>query len=133
MFEDLDPEQSPLLKHLEKKTSRGEELTEEDFMEPLEPFPEFKRKMEREFDEITEQFKRLSIENPEQEIIEDSDDVGNNNVEKTDLSYMSQISIINDESEVTYADACKESFKSFTSSLLLHSLSFLCTEFMGTL
>ena len=133
MFEDLDPEQSPLLKHLERKTSRGEELTEEDFMEPLEPFPEFKRKMEREFDEITEQFKRLSIENPEQEIIEDIDDVGNNNVEKTDLSYMSQISIINDESEVTYADACKESFKSFTSSLLLHSLSFLCTEFMGIL
>ena len=133
MFEDLDPEQSPLLKHLEKKTSRGEELTEEDFMEPLEPFPEFKRKMEREFDEITEQFKRLSIENPEQEIIEDIDDVGNNNVEKTDLSYMSQISIINDESDVYCASAFNGPLKSFASSLLLHSLSFLCTELMGIL
>ena len=42
-------------------------MIEQDF---LEPFPVFKKKMEREFDEITEQFKRLSLENPDEEMAE---------------------------------------------------------------
>ena len=65
LFDDMDPELSPLMKNLERKLRTGETVTEEDF---LEPFPTFRRKMEREFDEITEQFKRLSIENPDEEL-----------------------------------------------------------------
>ena len=64
LFDDLDPESSPLMKNLERKSKCGERMTEEDF---LDPFPVFKRKIEKEFDEITEQFRRLSIENPESE------------------------------------------------------------------
>ena len=64
LFDDLDPESSPLMKNLERKSRCGERMTEEDF---LDPFPVFKRKIEKEFDEITEQFRRLSIENPENE------------------------------------------------------------------
>ena len=64
LFDDLDPESSPLMKNLERKSKCGEKMTEEDF---LDPFPVFKRKIEKEFDEITEQFRRLSIENPETE------------------------------------------------------------------
>ena len=62
LFEDLDPDSSPLLKHLERKRKSGAKLTENDF---TESFPLFKKKMEKEFDEITEKFKRLSIENPD--------------------------------------------------------------------
>ena len=64
LFDDLDPESSPLMKNLERKSKCGERMTEEDF---LDPFPVFKRKIEKEFDEITEQFRRLSIENPKTE------------------------------------------------------------------
>ena len=41
----------------------GEALSEEDF---TEPFPQFRRKIEKEFDEITEQFRRLSIDDAEE-------------------------------------------------------------------
>ena len=68
LFEDLDPDSSPLLKHLERKRKSGVQLTEDDF---TESFPLFKKKMEKEFDEITEKFKRLSIENPD---IQDDED-----------------------------------------------------------
>ena len=67
LFDDMDPDHSPLMKNLERKQRTGETMTEEDF---LEPFPVFKRKMEREFDEITEQFKRLSIDNLDEEMAE---------------------------------------------------------------
>ena len=67
LFEDLDPDSSPLIQRLDRKAQSGEKICEEDF---IEPFPEFRRKMEKEFDEITEQFKRLSIENPD-EIIDE--------------------------------------------------------------
>ena len=70
LFEDLDPDSSPLLKHLERKKKSGAKLTDDDF---TESFPLFKKKMEREFDEITEKFKRLSIENPEINDIDESD------------------------------------------------------------
>ena len=62
LFEDLDPESSPLMKHLESKRKSGAKLSDEDF---AESFPLFKKKMEKEFDEITEKFKRLSIDNPD--------------------------------------------------------------------
>lgn len=67
LFDDMDPDHSPLMKNLERKQRTGETMTEEDF---LEPFPVFKKKMEREFDEITEQFKRLSIDNLDEEMAE---------------------------------------------------------------
>ena len=67
LFDDMDPDHSPLMKNLERKQRTGETMTEEDF---LEPFPLFKKKMEREFDEITEQFKRLSIDNLDEEMAE---------------------------------------------------------------
>ena len=62
LFEDLDPDSSPLMKHLEAKRKSGAKLSDEDF---TESFPLFKKKMEKEFDEITEKFKRLSIDNPD--------------------------------------------------------------------
>ena len=62
LFEDLDPDSSPLMKHLEAKRKSGAKLCDEDF---TESFPLFKKKMEKEFDEITEKFKRLSIDNPD--------------------------------------------------------------------
>ena len=67
LFDDMDPDHSPLMKNLERKQRSGETMTDEDF---LEPFPVFKKKMEREFDEITEQFKRLSIDNLDEEMAE---------------------------------------------------------------
>ena len=67
LFDDMDPDHSPLMKNLERKQRTGETMTDEDF---LEPFPVFKKKMEREFDEITEQFKRLSIDNLDEEMAE---------------------------------------------------------------
>ena len=67
LFDDMDPDHSPLIKNLERKQRTGEAMIEQDF---LEPFPVFKKKMEREFDEITEQFKRLSLENPDEEMAE---------------------------------------------------------------
>ena len=62
LFEDLDPDSSPLMKHLEAKRKSGAKVSDEDF---TESFPLFKKKMEKEFDEITEKFKRLSIDNPD--------------------------------------------------------------------
>jgi len=62
LFDDLDPDSSPLMIHLEKKIDAGVELTEEDFEEPYF----FKKKMENEFDEIAEKFKCISIDNPEE-------------------------------------------------------------------
>ena len=70
LFEDLDPDSSPLMKHLEAKRKSGAKLSDEDF---TESFPLFKKKMEKEFDEITEKFKRLSIENPDINDEEESD------------------------------------------------------------
>ena len=67
LFDDMDPDHSPMMKNLERKQRTGEAMTEEDF---LEPFPVFKKKMEREFDEITEHTKRLSLENPDEEMAE---------------------------------------------------------------
>ena len=69
LFEDLDPDSSPLIKHLEGKRKTGEKICDEDFSES---FPLFRKKMEKEFDEITEKFKRLSIDNPE---IHDEDEL----------------------------------------------------------
>ena len=85
LFEDLDPDSSPLMKHLETKRKSGAKLSDDDF---TESFPLFKKKMEKEFDEITEKFKRLSIDNPdihdeeEEEFI--PEDVGEQN--KQDMS-----------------------------------------------
>ena len=70
LFEDLDPDSSPLMKHLEAKRKSGAKLSDEDF---TESFPLFKKKMEKEFDEITEKFKRLSIDNPDIHDEEESD------------------------------------------------------------
>ena len=70
LFEDLDPDSSPLMKHLEAKRKSGAKLSDEDF---TESFPLFKKKMEKEFDEITESFKRLSIDNPDIHDEEESD------------------------------------------------------------
>ena len=70
LFEDLDPESSPLMVHLEKKMKTGVTLTEEDFKEPYY----FKKKMENEFNEIAERFKYISIENPEETISVTSDE-----------------------------------------------------------
>ena len=71
LFEDLDPESSPLMRHLEEKLRSGARLTEEDFNEPYR----FKKKMESEFNEIAEKFKHISIDNPEEtiSIISDED------------------------------------------------------------
>ena len=70
LFEDLDPDSSPLMKHLETKRKSGTKLSDDDF---TESFPLFKKKMEKEFDEITEKFKRLSIDNPDIHDEEESD------------------------------------------------------------
>ena len=44
LFEDLDPDSSPLMKHLEAKRKSGAKLSDEDF---TESFPLFKKKMEK--------------------------------------------------------------------------------------
>ena len=87
LFEDLDPDSSPLMKHLEAKRKSGAKLCDEDF---TESFPLFKKKMEKEFDEITEKFKRLSIDNPHIHNEEESDlipeGVGETQQNKLDMS-----------------------------------------------
>ena len=99
LLEDLDPDHSPLMRNLERKSRQGETLTEEDFMEPCPEstpsssssitFPEFKRRIEREFDEITEQFKRLSIENPDEllsdEVVEVKQNISDLTTQQTDM------------------------------------------------
>ena len=99
LLEDLDPDHSPLMRNLERKSREGETLTDEDFMEPCPEstpsssssitFPEFKRRIEREFDEITEQFKRLSIENPDEllsdEVFEVKQNISDLTTQQTDM------------------------------------------------
>ena len=70
LFEDLDPDSSPLMKHLEGKRKSGTKVSDEDF---TDSFPLFKKKMEKEFDEITEKFRSLSIDNPDIHDEEESD------------------------------------------------------------
>ena len=70
LFEDLDPDSSPIILHIEKKLKAGEKLTEKDFEEPYF----FKKKMEKEFDDIAEKFQSISIENPEEIISVASDE-----------------------------------------------------------
>ena len=99
LLEDLDPDHSPLMRNLERKSREGETLTDEDFMEPCPEstpsssssitFPEFKRRIEREFDEITEQFKRLSIENPDEllsdEVVEVKQNISDLTTQHTEM------------------------------------------------
>ena len=76
LFDDLDPDSSPLMIHLEKKIDAGVELTEEDFKEPYF----FKKKMEDEFDEIAEKFNSISIDNPEDTVSETSEAIGEEDI-----------------------------------------------------
>ena len=86
LFEDLDPDSSPLMKHLEAKRKSGAKLSDEDF---TESFPLFKKKMEKEFDEISEKFKRLSIDNPDIHDVEESVAVGELETEQKKLDMSS--------------------------------------------
>ena len=123
LFDDLDPDSSPLMKHLEKKSRSGEQMTEEDF---IEPFPVFKRKMEREFDAITEQFKRLSIENPDEEICEENDEENQKSVNHESKDYHSI-----EEPKVNNSYPLSASLDQFKSSILAKSLSFLLLEIVN--
>ena len=125
LFDDLDPDSSPLMKHLEKKSRSGEQMTEEDF---IEPFPVFKRKMEREFDAITEQFKRLSIENPDEEICDENDEENQKSVIHESKDYHSI-----EEAKVNNSNPLSASLDQFKSSILAKSLSFLLLEIVNIL
>ena len=103
-------------------------MTEEDF---IEPFPVFKRKMEREFDAITEQFKRLSIENPDEEICDDSDVENQNSITFSELKESIYCCSI-EEPKVNSSDPLSKTLQ-FRSTILAKSFSFIILEFVNIL
>ena len=101
-------------------------MTEEDF---LDPFPLFKRKIEREFDAITEQLKRLSIENPDEELCDESDEENLNTTTSQDDSI---VSLLRDQ-DMTRSDSPSDYLYTITTSILAKSLSILILEFVNIL
>ena len=123
LFDDLDPDHSPLMRNLERKRRTGETMTEEDF---LEPFPLFKKKMEREFDEITEQFKRLSIDNLDEEV---ADPVTNFSINVIpDDSQEAKIEILENNNLPKYTSSGSVRWKMYVGSFLASQLSPLLME-----
>ena len=104
-------------------------MTEEDF---IEPFPVFKRKMEREFDAITEQFKRLSIENPDEEICDDSDVENQNSITFSELKESKDCFSI-EEPKVNSNNPLSKTLYQFRSTILAKSFSFIILEFVNIL
>ena len=124
LFDDMDPDHSPLMKNLERKQRTGETMTEEDFL--MEPFPVFKKKMEREFDEITEQFKRLSIDNLDEEMAEAVTNFSTNVI--PDDSHEKEVEALKNSNEEKYESYTSIRCKNCVGTFLASQLASLLME-----
>lgn len=98
-------------------------MTEEDF---LEPFPVFKKKMEREFDEITEQFKRLSIDNLDEEMAEAVTNFSTNVI--PDDSHEKEVEALKNSNEQKYKNYRSIRCKNYVGTFLASQLASLLME-----
>ena len=96
----------------------------------MEPFPVFKKKMEREFDEITEQFKRLSIDNLDEEMAEAVTNFSTNVI--PDDSHEKKVEALKNSNEENYESytsiRCKNFLASQLASLLMEDLMNVMTN-----